>query len=108
MIEQGEQLLCPDINSLEIRGQANDGLSIEIAVIACKSTTKFECFDETELINHSFFFLPLHNVIDFLQVDDDEYPLNQYYLDQNNFLKIDGKLAQEIDLFYHKTELLID
>ena len=75
MIEQGEQLLCPDVNSLEIRGQANDGLAIEIAVKACNSTER-DCLNEKELENQSFFFMPLHNVIDFLQVDDDKHPTN--------------------------------
>ena len=108
-IERGINLLCPDIESLEIQGQIGDLVEsfIEVGVRAC-NTTKLgnECFDAAELRNHHFLFLPLHNVVDFLH--DDQSGMIKYYLDKTNYLPIDSKMTQELDIFYQKTELLIE
>ena len=52
IFRRGEQLICPDVDRLEVHGQFGDPhfSYVQISVKACNSTAQdIECFDEEEL-----------------------------------------------------------
>ena len=108
-LNRGTQLLCPNVDSLEVQGQYEDEhfSYIQISLQACDSTIEGnQCFDAAEVSNRAVNFLILQSQVDFSERNPDD--IIKYYVDRSNFVMINSLVSKQLDIFYKKSKITTD